>query len=128
MNSARSRRDGLLARMVRTAACAKRWGCKLEGVTYPEWFVRRTCCLDFRAHGYGQSNVVLDPAHWAIIPVIDKTGLWRCTYREEGGLSEEQVRALRAEALCAVRSGACGDAPAAVNPYRVHDRCAERFA
>jgi len=102
-------------------------GLKLEGVTYPEWFVATNVLFDFRAHGYGQSNVVLDPAHWAIIPVIDKTGLWRCTYREEGTLSEEQVRALVPERYALFAPGLAETVPAAVNPYRVHDRCAETF-
>ncbi len=57
---------------------------KLEGVTHPEWFVATNVMFDFTKHGYGQSNMVLDPEHWAIIPVINKAGLWRCTYREEG--------------------------------------------
>jgi 2-polyprenyl-6-methoxyphenol hydroxylase-like FAD-dependent oxidoreductase len=102
-------------------------GLKLEGVTYPEWFVATNVRFDFRAHGYGQSNVVLDPAHWAIIPVIDQTGLWRCTYREEGTLSEEQVRALVPERYALFAPGLRETVPAAVNPYRVHDRCAETF-
>lgn len=102
-------------------------GLKLEGVTYPEWFVATNVLFDFLAHGYGQSNVVLDPAHWAIIPVIDKAGLWRCTYREEGTLSEEQVRALVPERYALFAPGLAETVPAAVNPYRVHDRCAETF-
>lgn len=105
----------------------KALGLKLEGVTYPEWFVATNVRFDFTAHGYGQSNVVLDPSHWAIIPVIDKTGFWRCTYREEGTLSEEQVRALVPERYALFAPGLAETRPAAVNPYRVHDRCAETF-
>jgi 2-polyprenyl-6-methoxyphenol hydroxylase-like FAD-dependent oxidoreductase len=102
-------------------------GSKLEGVTYPEWFVATNVRFDFRAHGYGQSNVVLDSEHWAIIPVIDKTGLWRCTYREEGELTEAQVRALVPDRYALFAPGLSDTKPAAVNPYRVHDRCAETF-
>jgi 2-polyprenyl-6-methoxyphenol hydroxylase-like FAD-dependent oxidoreductase len=100
---------------------------KLEGVTYPEWFVATNVLFDFTNHGYGQSNVVLDPEHWAIIPKIDQTGLWRCTYREEGTLSDAEVRALLPERYALFAPGLAETRPVAVSPYRVHDRCAETF-
>ena len=100
---------------------------KLEGVTHPEWFVATNVMFDFTKHGYGQSNVVLDPEHWAIIPVIDKAGLWRCTYREEGTLTEAEARALVPQRYSLFAPGLADVTPAAVNPYRVHDRCAETF-
>ena len=100
---------------------------KLDGVTYPEWFVATNVMFDFTEHGYGQSNVVLDPEHWAIIPRIDQTGLWRCTYREEGALSDAEVRALVPERYALFAPGLAEIKPEAVSPYRVHDRCAETF-
>ncbi|MEP7242346.1 MAG: FAD-dependent monooxygenase [Gammaproteobacteria bacterium] len=100
---------------------------KLEGVTWPEWFVATNLRFDFEAHGYGQSNVVLDPDHWAIIPRIDKSGLWRCTYREDGELSEEQVRRRLPDRYALFAPGLGDCTPVAVSPYRVHDRCADRF-
>ena len=102
-------------------------GLKLEGVTHPEWFVATNVMFEFTEHGYGQSNVVLDPEHWAIIPKIDRTGLWRCTYREEGSLPEAQVRALVPDRYALFAPGLAETKPAAVSPYRVHDRCAETF-
>ena len=100
---------------------------KLEGVTHPEWFVATNVMFDFTKHGYGQSNIVLDPDHWAIIPVIDKAGLWRCTYREDGALTEAEARALVPQRYALFAPGLADRKPAAVNPYRVHDRCAESF-
>ncbi|HVY79672.1 MAG TPA: FAD-dependent monooxygenase [Steroidobacteraceae bacterium] len=100
---------------------------KLEGVTYPEWFVATNVRFDFEAHGYGQSNIVLDPEHWAIIPIIDQTGLWRCTYREEGHFTDEQVRQLVPDRYRLFAPGLADCTPVAVNPYRVHDRCVETF-
>ena len=100
---------------------------KLEGVTHPEWFIATNVRFDFEAHGFGQSNLVLDPDHWAIIPKIDQSGLWRCTYREDGTLSEDEARRRLPEryALFHPRLAACE--PEAVSPYRVHDRCTENF-
>lgn len=100
---------------------------KLEGVTWPEWFVATNVRFDFTKHGYGQSNAVLDPDHWAIIPVIDQTGLWRCTYREDGHLSEEEARRLVPERYALFAPGLADCTPEAVSPYRVHDRCLETF-
>jgi len=102
-------------------------GLKLEGVTWPEWFVATNLRFDFEAHGFGQSNVVLDPDHWAIIPRIDRSGLWRCTYREDGDMTEDEVRRRLPDryALFAPDLGDCR--PEAVSPYRVHDRCADTF-
>lgn len=100
---------------------------KLEGVTYPEWFVATNVRFDFTAHGYGQSNVVLDPEHWAIIPIIDQTGLWRCTYREEGHLSDAEARKLVPDRYALFAPGLADCTPVAVNPYRVHDRCIDSF-
>ena len=100
---------------------------KLEGVTWPEWFVATNVRFDFEANGYGQSNVVLDPDHWAIIVQIDKSRLWRCTYREDGELTEEEVRRLLPERYALFAPTLTDCVPEAVAPYRVHDRCAERF-
>jgi 4-nitrocatechol/4-nitrophenol 4-monooxygenase len=100
---------------------------KLEGVTWPEWFVATNLRFDFEAHGFGQSNVVLDPDHWAIIPKIDQTGLWRCTYREDGAFSEGEVRRLLPDRYALFAPGMRDCTPEAVSPYRVHDRCAASF-
>ncbi|MBX5459843.1 MAG: FAD-dependent monooxygenase [Steroidobacteraceae bacterium] len=100
---------------------------KLEGVTWPEWFVATNVRFDFTKHGYGQSNAVLDPEHWAIIPIIDQTGLWRCTYREDGHLSEDEARRLVPERYALFAPGLADCTPEAVSPYRVHDRCLETF-
>ncbi len=97
-----------------------------EGVTWPEWFVATNVRFDFEAHGFGQSNVVLDPDHWAIIPKIDRTGLWRCTYREDPGTPEE-VRRRLPERYALFAPGLADCTPEAVSPYRVHDRCVETF-
>jgi 2-polyprenyl-6-methoxyphenol hydroxylase-like FAD-dependent oxidoreductase len=98
-----------------------------EGITWPEWFVATNVRFDFEAHGFGQSNVVLDPDHWAIIPKIDRTGLWRCTYRDEPGMDPDEVRRRLPERYSLFAPGLADCTPEAVSPYRVHDRCVETF-
>ena len=102
-------------------------GLDFPGITWPEWFVATNVRFDFEAHGFGLSNVVLDPDDWAIIPRIDKSGLWRCTYREAPGLSEEAVRRRLPERYARLVPALADRVPEAVSPYRVHERCAERF-
>jgi 2-polyprenyl-6-methoxyphenol hydroxylase-like FAD-dependent oxidoreductase len=100
---------------------------KFDGTTWPEWFVATNVRFNFEAHGYGQSNVVLDPHHWAIIPIIDNSGLWRCTYREDPGMPEDEVRRRVPERYALFAPGLADCQPEAVSPYRVHNRCAEKF-
>jgi 2-polyprenyl-6-methoxyphenol hydroxylase-like FAD-dependent oxidoreductase len=100
---------------------------KLEGVTWPEWFVATNLRFDFESHAFGQSNIVLDPDHWAIIPKIDQSGLWRCTYREDGDLTEDEVRRRLPDRYALFAPGLGDCAPAVVSPYRVHDRCVDSF-
>jgi 2-polyprenyl-6-methoxyphenol hydroxylase-like FAD-dependent oxidoreductase len=71
--------------------------------------------------------VVLDPDHWAIIVKLDRSGLWRCTYREDGGLSEDEVRRHLPERYALFSQELANCAPEAMAPYRAHDRCAARF-
>jgi 2-polyprenyl-6-methoxyphenol hydroxylase-like FAD-dependent oxidoreductase len=96
------------------------------GITWPEWFVATNVRFDFEAHGFGQSNIVLDPEHWAIIPKIDRTGLWRCTYRDDPAEVEE-VRRRLPDRYALFAPGLADCMPEAVSPYRVHDRCVETF-
>jgi 2-polyprenyl-6-methoxyphenol hydroxylase-like FAD-dependent oxidoreductase len=100
---------------------------KLEGLTWPEWFVATNVRFDFRQCGYGDSNAVFDADHWAIIPIIDQTGLWRCTYREQGSLSETEVRKRQPERYALFAPGLAACEPEVVSPYRVHERCLEQF-
>ncbi|WP_161993508.1 FAD-dependent oxidoreductase [Muricoccus nepalensis] len=102
-------------------------GLPLDGVTWPEWFVATDIRYDMEAHGYGTANLVIDPDHWAIMPKIDQTGLFRCTYREHPGLPEEEVRRLVPERQAMILPGRAPVEPVAVSPYRVHDRCVPGF-
>jgi len=102
-------------------------GLSLQGTTWPEWFVATNVRFDFEAHGFGYSNVVLNPDHWAIIPKIDQTGLWRCTYREEPDMPEAEVLRRLPERYALFAPGLADYTPEAVSPYRVHNRCTERF-
>ena len=105
----------------------KALGLAFEGVTWPEWFVATNVQFDFQAHGFGQSNVVHDPHHWAIIPKIDQTNLWRCTYREDPGMPEDEVRARVPERYALFHPDLPAVTPDQVSPYRVHNRTVDSY-
>jgi 4-nitrocatechol/4-nitrophenol 4-monooxygenase len=102
-------------------------GLAFEGVTWPEWFVATDLRYDFEAHGWCRATFVVDPDHWAVVPKIDQTGLWRMTYREHPGLPEAEVRRLQPDRYARLLPGRDPVPPVAVSPYRVHNRCVERF-
>lgn len=105
----------------------KALGLTFEGVTWPEWFVATNVRFDFQAHGFGQSNVVHDPHHWAIIPKIDQTNLWRCTYREHPGMPEDEVRSRVPERYALFHPDLPAVTPEQVSPYRVHNRTIDSY-
>lgn len=98
-----------------------------DGVTWPEWFVATDLHFDFAAHGYAKANFVVDPVHWAVIPIINGENLWRLTYGEPGDLPREALRSRVAAKYAALLPGGEPVEPAAFSPYRVHNRCADRF-
>lgn len=105
----------------------KALGLAFEGITWPEWFVATDIRYDFEAHGWCRATFVVDPNHWAVVPVIDQSGLWRMTYREHPGLPEEEVRRLLPDRQARLLPGRDPVEPVAVSPYRVHNRCVESF-
>lgn len=105
----------------------KALGLAFEGMTWPEWFVATDLHYDFEAHGWCRANFIVDPDHWAVIPVIDQTGLWRLTYREHPGTPEEQIRRLLPDRYAKLLPGRDPVEPVAVSPYRVHNRSIARF-
>jgi 2-polyprenyl-6-methoxyphenol hydroxylase-like FAD-dependent oxidoreductase len=102
-------------------------GLSFDGITWPEWFVATDVYFDFAALGYAKANFIVDPVHWAIIPIISNQGLWRLTYGEPGDVPREALRSRVAAKYAALLPGGDGVEPEAFSPYRVHDRCADRF-
>jgi 2-polyprenyl-6-methoxyphenol hydroxylase-like FAD-dependent oxidoreductase len=102
-------------------------GLGFEGVTWPEWFVATDLQFDFAAHGWAKANFIVDPEHWAIIPIINPQGLWRLTYGEPGDVPRERLRERVAAKYATLLPGGASVEPAAFSPYRVHNRCARQF-
>lgn len=110
-----------------SSAVRQSLGLAFDGITWPEWFVATNVTFDFEAYGYAKTNFILDPVHWAVIPIINDRKLWRVTYGEPGSVPREQLRERVAAKYAALFPDGTGVEPVEFSPYRVHDRCAERF-
>lgn len=102
-------------------------GLGFPGRTWPDRFVATNVTHDFEADGYARASFVIDPDHWAVIVKINEANLWRCTYGEPAELPVEGVRDRVPENYRHFMGPDAVYEIAAVSPYRVHERAAERF-
>lgn len=105
-------------------------GIEFEGFSWPkEDFVATNLRYPFQKHGFTTANFVMDDVNWAVVTVIDDTGLWRCAFGIRAGLTNEQIRAELDEHYKYVLPGWPGDGYELVqlNRYKPHQRCATRF-
>ena len=98
-----------------------------EGMTWPERFVAVNLYYDFEAHGFARANFVLDPDAWAIVPILDRDGLWRVAYGEDAALPERTVADRLPDRLARLLPGSEPYEVARLAPYRVHQRAASSF-
>jgi 2-polyprenyl-6-methoxyphenol hydroxylase-like FAD-dependent oxidoreductase len=95
-----------------------------DGMTWPERFVATNLHHDFESGGYWQSTMVVDDRWGAVIVKITREGLWRCTYMEGASLPVESYVERIPEAYRHLLPGEGGYQS---SPYKMHQRCAERF-
>jgi 3-(3-hydroxy-phenyl)propionate hydroxylase/6-hydroxy-3-succinoylpyridine 3-monooxygenase len=105
----------------------KALGLDFPGMTWGARFVATNVWHDFDAAGYALSTLVVDARWGAVIVKIDTGGLWRCTYMEDAALPEESVMDRLPAAYDALLTGDKGYKLERAAPYRMHQRCAERF-
>ncbi|PMD25553.1 FAD/NAD(P)-binding domain-containing protein [Hyaloscypha hepaticicola] len=105
-------------------------GIGFEGFSWPkEDFVATNLRYPFQKHGFTTANFVMDDVNWAVITVIDNTGLWRCAFGVKAGLTNEQIRAELDEHYRHILPGWPGEGYEIVqlNRYKPHQRCATQF-
>ncbi|MBO9575776.1 MAG: FAD-dependent monooxygenase [Sphingobium sp.] len=105
----------------------KALGLDFPGMTWGERFVATNVYHDFEGAGYPLSTLVVDAQYGAVIVKIATDGLWRCTYMEDATLPEESVLERLPAAYEALLPGKSGYRLERAAPYRMHQRCAERF-
>lgn len=98
-----------------------------EGFTWPNRFVATNVYCDFESLGIDQAGFICDPVESAMIRIIDKSGLWRLTYQEDGALPEETfMERLPAHFAHHIPAGVKYELAAAA-AYTIHRRCASRI-
>lgn len=102
-------------------------GLSFEGQTHAERFVSTNVIYDFEAHGFARGNFIVDPVHWAVVVQINDQGLWRVAFGEDAALPEAGVRERVPQHYRHLLPDSGSYELGAVGPYRVHERCAERF-
>jgi 2-polyprenyl-6-methoxyphenol hydroxylase-like FAD-dependent oxidoreductase len=105
-------------------------GVEFEGFSWPkEHFVATNLRYPFQKHGFTTANFVMDDVNWAVVTVIDDTGLWRCAFGVRAGLTNEQIRAELDEHYKHILPGwpREGYELVQLNRYKPHQRCATQF-
>jgi len=100
-----------------------------DGFTYPEQLVSTNTYFPFDKYGWEDGNFCIDPEHWALIARINNEGLWRVSYGEIDGLSDEQ---LMERLPWKFNELFPGPSPPdykldQFSPYRLNQRCASTF-
>lgn len=101
-------------------------GIPFDGFTWPDRFVSTNIRYDFTAAGLPSANWRIDAEYGAVIARIDRTNLWRYTFRESDSLPLDGL----AERIHQhFKRGLYGGDYELVQfaPYRMHQRCTDNF-
>lgn len=103
---------------------------EFEGFSWPkEDFCATNIRYPFQKYGFTTANFIMDPVHWAVITVIDDTGLWRCAFGVRAGKTNEEIRAELDDHYKHILPGWGEEEYELVqlNRYKPHQRCAATF-
>lgn len=100
-----------------------------DGFSWPkEDFVATNLRYDFFKHGFTTANFVMDPVHWAVVTILDDTGLWRIAFGIRAGLTNEEIQAELDEHYKHIFPVWPVDYELVqLNKYKPHQRCAQTF-
>ena len=102
-------------------------GLSFDGITWPERFVATNVYYDFERHGYARATFVIDDGFGAVIAILNKEDLWRCTYMEDATLPEETFLERLPQMYKAILPGEGSYQLERASPYRMHQRSAPRY-
>ncbi|KAJ9493716.1 hypothetical protein H2202_010796 [Exophiala xenobiotica] len=100
------------------------------GETLQKQIIATNVYYDFHKFGYWDSNFILDENDWYMAARITNDGLWRVTYGDDWGLSNEEYLKRQPERFEKILPGSPkpGDYKlVSASPYKLHQRCAESF-
>src|SRR5215469_10831522 len=102
-------------------------GLSFDGITWPERFVATNVYCDFERYGYSRATFVIDGRFGAVIVILNKEGLWRCTYMEDATLPEETFLERLPQVYQTIVPGQGSYELERASPYRMHQRSAQRY-
>jgi 3-(3-hydroxy-phenyl)propionate hydroxylase/6-hydroxy-3-succinoylpyridine 3-monooxygenase len=104
-------------------------GATMDGFTWDERFVATNIIFDFDKYGFNPNNLYVHPEHGCVIARLNKDGLWRYTYQEDGALPIETVgdRVIGRLAEIVGEEAAATAELVDFNPYKMHQRAASTF-
>lgn len=97
------------------------------GETLQKQIIATNVKYDFKKFGYWDSNFIIDPEDWYMAAKITKDGLWRVTYGDEWGLSNEEYmkrQPMRFEKILPGNPKPGDYELVSASPYKLHQRCA----
>ena len=102
-------------------------GLSFDGSTWPERFVATNVYCDFERYGYARATFVIDEHCGAVIAILNKEGLWRCTYMENATLPEETFLGRFPQVYRTILPEQGSYRLERASPYRMHQRSAQRY-
>ena len=110
---------------VRKALFGRNW----PGVTFDCHLLVQNVWYDgFEKHGWDGGNYMVDPDYWGLIAKRGKGGLWRVTYGDIDGLTNEEYEKRRETAFEKLLPGNPKPHQYKINQtdhFRTHNRCVE---
>ncbi|KAH8676557.1 hypothetical protein BGZ60DRAFT_429069 [Tricladium varicosporioides] len=106
------------------------FGDSFPGKTWDAQIVATNVYYDLKKFGFDDINNIIHPTDYYMAAIITQDGLWRVSYGEDASFTPEQVRANQEEKYRRMLPGnpEPGDYKlVSVGPYRIHQRCAEKF-
>jgi len=100
------------------------------GETLESQIIATNVYYDFTKFGYWDSNFIVHPTDWYMAAKITPDGMWRVTYGDKWGLSNEEYIKRQPERYEQILPGKPkpGDYKlAGMSPYKLQQRCAPSF-
>ncbi|KAI1624937.1 putative monooxygenase [Exophiala viscosa] len=102
-----------------------------EGKTWDRQIVATNVYFPFdERYGWTDSNFIIDRENWYMAAKISKNGLWRVTYGEQSGLSDEVLLSRQPEKFRHMLPGNPDPSKytlTSISPYQIHQRRAPTF-
>ena len=107
------------------------FGHEWPGQTFDCRFLVQNVYYDgFEKHGWDGGNYQVSPDHWGLIAKRGKGGMWRVTYGDIGGLTDEEYlkrRPWHMEAMLPGHPKPDQYRIEGTNLYNIHNRCVEKM-